>query len=441
MSILGSFLSRPMSVWLSAIGVILLVLAWWLLRPGTNRSYRAAALLLALWSVPLLIVPPALSADPFFYADLGWILHQDGNPYEVGLKGMGGPYASSIDTLWAGHGVPYPPLSLLASRFGIEIMGLHPYWGVIGQRVLALGGVVLLVIFLPRLSALFGVPRNWAEWLGLLNPLLVIHLIGGAHNDALMAGVAVFALWVAARGARCATLNLVLAPVLIGLAMGFKQQAGLLVVAAAGLPIMARLQQASRWHGVFMLGWRIVINAALALATFAAVSLASGLGFGWRMWLSELGRVGTLAPFFVLGYLCQAIMTLMGRNGQECYATTYYFVAWSCAIGLVWLLLAWTAQPMRIVAWGSLLVAFMGKGMRPWYLVLTLALLSVTRIGERSARLLVWTLAGYSVAYALQYNLSANPWQVIPIGIVCGMGLWIFHNTLGGNERLTAVLG
>ena len=68
---------------------------------------------LGLWSLPLLLVPPVLSADAVLYADLGWIVHQGQNPYLVGLTGAGGPYAPHVDPPWAGGGVAYPPLALL----------------------------------------------------------------------------------------------------------------------------------------------------------------------------------------------------------------------------------------------------------------------------------------------------------------------------------------
>ena len=113
--IIGAFAAVNESVWEHQKMVLLPVAAWWLARPGAaDPTYRRRLLIAAaLWSVPLLVVPPVLSADAVLYADLGWIVNQSQNPYVVGLTGAGGPYAPHVDPLWAGNGVAYPPLALL----------------------------------------------------------------------------------------------------------------------------------------------------------------------------------------------------------------------------------------------------------------------------------------------------------------------------------------
>ncbi len=57
------------------------------------------------------------------------------------------------------------------------------------MRVLALIGVALMIFAIPRLARLAGVEERFAIWLGVLNPLVLVHLIGDAHNDALMIGL------------------------------------------------------------------------------------------------------------------------------------------------------------------------------------------------------------------------------------------------------------
>lgn len=74
------------------VGVVLVCHAWWLLRPaeGDPSARPVLGWALVLWSAPLLLVPPVLSADAVLYADLGWILHTGADPYRVGLTGAGG---------------------------------------------------------------------------------------------------------------------------------------------------------------------------------------------------------------------------------------------------------------------------------------------------------------------------------------------------------------
>ena len=57
------------------------------------------------------------------------------------------------------------------------------------MRLLALLGVYLIARYLPRLARACGVEPSLAVWAGLLNPLVLMHFVSGAHNDALMLGL------------------------------------------------------------------------------------------------------------------------------------------------------------------------------------------------------------------------------------------------------------
>ena len=118
----------------------------------------------------------------------------------------------------------------------------------IAQRLPALAGMGLLAAFLPRLADQLRVDRQWAVWLGVLNPIAIVHLVGGAHNDTLMAGVVVFAIWLSVQRVPRVSASLVLAPIVIGLAMALKQQAGLAVIACARVPSARRYVRVSTSH-------------------------------------------------------------------------------------------------------------------------------------------------------------------------------------------------
>ncbi|NED69963.1 hypothetical protein G3I15_54500, partial [Streptomyces sp. SID10244] len=57
------------------------------------------------------------------------------------------------------------------------------------HRLVALVGIGLIVWALPRLARRCGVSSVAALWLGAMNPLLILHLVGGIHNEALMLGM------------------------------------------------------------------------------------------------------------------------------------------------------------------------------------------------------------------------------------------------------------
>lgn len=411
---------------LIAAGCVLAAVAWFLVIPRPGRTPPVQLWLV--WSAPLVLLPPVMSGDPFLYADLGWIMSQGGNPYRDVLGSMGGPFVSFVDPFWAGNGVAYPPLSLLVNWGMAELAGMHPYWGVIIQRLPALAGMALIAYFLPKLADRLGADRQWAIWLGVLNPIAIVHLVGGAHNDALMAGVVVFAIWLSLQPIPKISASLVLAPIVIGLAMALKQQAGLAVVAAAGLPVVAQMANLPHLQKVIVLGWRTAVAAVVALGTFAAVSLATGLGFGWTLWLGQMGRARTLT-------LSVAIGDLLAWTGTDLTGLANVVLATVALAGIAALLLLRPDQPLAITAWGSILVLFIGQAMHPWYVGLGLALIALLPLKPSATRAVVFIGLGYFMAYTVQ-----NLWNqhVLPAGFVgVVFGLVGYATFLGLRNRAT----
>jgi len=411
---------------LIALGCVALSLGWLLLVPRPGQA--PPAWLWLLWSVPLLIVPPVMSGDPFLYADLGWILHQGGNPYLDVLGSMGGPFAPFVDAFWRGNGVAYPPLALEVNRAMVAVSGFHPYWGVIGQRVPALVGMALIAHFLPRLADQLWVDRPWAVWLGVLNPIAIVHLVGGAHNDTLMAGAAVFAIWLSVQKVPYVSASLVLAPITIGVAMALKQQAGIAVIAAAGLAVAGDLARLPRLQRIVVLGWRTAVATVVALITFVAVSLASGLGFGWTQWMSQMGRARTLT-------LSVAIGDALRWTGVDLTEPANLLLAGLAVAGLAALLVLRPERPLEITAWGSVLVLFLGQALHPWYVGLSLALIALLPLGRSAARAVVFGSFGYLMAYCVNnlYNVAVLP--SIAAGLALGLLAYALYT--GRPERPT----
>ena len=423
---LAQAIDRSTGNLLIAVGCVVLSLGWFLLVPRPGRTVPARLWLI--WSAPLLVVPPVMSGDPFLYADLGWILAHGGNPYVDVLGSLGGPFAPYVDQFWAGHGVAYPPLALEVNRLAAQLAGMHPYWGVIAQRVPALIGMGLIAYFLPRLADQLKADRAWAVWLGVLNPIAIAHLVGGAHNDTLMAGMVIFAIWLSIQAVPKVSASLVLAPIVIGIAMALKQQAGLAVIAAAGLPVVAQMMPLPRLQRVVVLGWRTAVAAVVALATFVAVSVATGLGFGWTLWLTEMGRARTMT-------LSVAIGDALAWTGTDFVEPANVLIAGLAIAGLLALLLLRPERPLEITAWGSVLVLFIGQALHPWYVGLSLALIALLPLGRTAARAVTFVTFGYLIAYCVNnlYNMVVLP--SIAAGVaLASIGYAIF---VGRPERPT----
>lgn len=395
-------------------GATLLSWVWWRLRPHEGLpGVRRPGLLVALWALPLLPAPPQLTSDPVLYADLGWIVLQGQNPYVVGLTGAGGPYAPGVDALWAGHGVAYPPLTLWLNAALVALTGAHPWWGIVAQRLPAVVGVVLIGVLLPRIVALLRPVApdlaTWqarATWWGLLNPLLVVHFLGGAHNDALMAGIVVLAVWVVLAWPT-PWARWLLAPVLVGVAMALKQQAGLAVLPVAGLPILAELRGTPLPRRLWTYGVRTAGVTAVAAATFVGISLASGLGFGWTAWLNLMGAAGTPAPAWLLQDWGGAALQAAGVDPAGFRRAVGLGSNVVLLVALTWIVVHWSTRPLQTVGWAALALAILGQSMHPWYLPWALAFLGLGPMTRRQRAL----VGGFAMAFVVWNTIQTVFWH------------------------------
>ena len=94
-----------------------------------------------------------------------------------------------MDPLWGNTPAPYGPLFLQIDGFFARITFHNELATIVLLRLLSYAGVLLIAFCIPRLARLYH--RDGAELftLAVLNPVVILHLIGGAHNDALMLGL------------------------------------------------------------------------------------------------------------------------------------------------------------------------------------------------------------------------------------------------------------
>ncbi|MGV8907542.1 MAG: polyprenol phosphomannose-dependent alpha 1,6 mannosyltransferase MptB [Propionicimonas sp.] len=396
----------PLNRILIVVGVVAITWGWWHLRPTGARPPVPAAATLGLWSLPLLLAPPVLSNDAILYADLGWTLGTGANPYQVGVATSGSPFAGLVDPLWAGSGVAYPPLTLRLNELVVQASGADPYWSSIAMRVPALLAVAAMLFLIPRIADLLGVPKAGAIWLGVLNPLLLLHFIGAGHNDAPMVALTLAAIWIACRWSGRWT-SLVIGPAVVGMAMAFKQQGGLAVIAVAGLPVAATLAALPIGRRLWLLGWRTALATVVTVASFVLLSLASGLGFGWVQWLDLMGLAGTPAP---LALLAKGGALLWQAAGGS--YTGFLIAAGRVGTAALFVVLAWIGvrfadRPLALVAWGSLAIAILGQAMHPWYLPWSLALLALVPLTRRQR---YWVF-GFAIAFCIWNAFQTVIWH------------------------------
>ncbi len=373
-------------------GVGLVVLSWVLLGRAIPDS-RWLRWTLALWCAPLLLAPPLFSGDVFSYLAQGEIAARGLDPHAVGpASGLGAAseVVARVGVHWRDTPSPYGPLFGVVERLVARLSAGDPVTGVLLHRLVGLAGLALVVRAVPRLAARTGASPRAALWLGVLNPLVLWHLVAGAHNDALMLGL-VLAGTVAALGER-----VVLGIALISLAALVK------LPALAALAVVGTVLARRGGGGVGDLlraGAGVVASFAVVAA---AVSLSSGLGFGWVRALGTAGRVESwLAPTNWFGFLTGGIGSLFGaRITQEMIAVGRVAGAALAVCGVAFVLLGQLRGRVDAVASLGLalgLVVVLGPVVQPWYVLWALVPLAACRLPTRA-----WTgLTGLVAVFAV----------------------------------------
>lgn len=387
-------------------GIWLVLDAWMRLRPASSGRHDFRAVL-ALWTTPFLLAPPIFSHDAYSYAAQGWLVSQGVDPYQVGPGALPGNFADAVSRVWLYTPAPYGPLSLAVQRVLVDLTGghllapeagslMHSYLAAMAMRIPAVIGVVLVAACLPGLLRHVGAVGREADrgmWFSVANPLMIVHFVGGAHNDSLMVGLTVLALWLASRH------RFVAAAIIVGLATAAKQPAALAGFAVAFMALAPSERQWSQWR---VIARRTAVTGATALGTFVGVSLLTGLGFGWLHAMSVPGMVPTIAPSSIIARMINSVVLQWGYYewGGVISGTVRTVFAIATAAFVVWIAARISLhRPIRFVSWGLLAAAIGGTALHGWYLLWGGLLLPAARPSERLVRVATWVSAGMVFYY------------------------------------------
>ncbi|HZM75750.1 MAG TPA: polyprenol phosphomannose-dependent alpha 1,6 mannosyltransferase MptB [Candidatus Limnocylindrales bacterium] len=318
------------------LGLGLMLAAWWWMRD------RADLVTFGIWCLPLAVAPPMFSRDVYSYLAQGAMVSASLDVYSDGVSRLGGRLAAQVAPMWQDTPTPYGPVFVVICALVAGVAGTKLTVGVIGMRLAALAGVGLLAYFVPRLAARCGADPRSALWLGVLNPLVPLHLVAGAHNDALMLGLLVTGLYLAF--GQSPRHRFVVATVLVTLAALIKAPA------AAALLVVA-----ARWRSV----WRV--GAVAALVTVSVTFLA-GTGYGWISSLSTPIYKHSWSLSSALGRLTRP---LLGEASMP-----FWLWCGLAALMSVTLIVLWRHQRLGVVyalGLGLLALALLGPVTRPWY--------------------------------------------------------------------------
>jgi alpha-1,6-mannosyltransferase len=385
------------------VGLGLLVAAWLSMwrrsrRQGTWRLRHLASVVGA-WTVPLLFAAPLATQDVWAYGAEGRLVLAGHGGYRPASALGHSLWTQGVDIKWIAHPSPYGPGALDLSALFVRISGGHPWVAAEWWRVTAIVGLTLCLWGTGRLASHHG-GNGVGAAMAAINPLVVVILVGGIHNDGLMLGLAVAA---------------------VALSIAARQWEGALLCAAA---------VAVKPNALLALGalawwtWgrnrtdrlRAVVVTGVALVGVLVVSgLAVGGGFAWLS--TGLVSGGIAGPWSI--------------GAELTGSSTGWFVesvAVGGCVGAVALVLWSRARLGWMVGlgWGFAALAVSSPRPEPWYLTWAVVFLACGGLERRTGRLgivvltamiagsllplgVMWWFEGLIVLVALGVKASHSP--------------------------------
>jgi len=359
-------------------GLLLFMRVWWgmlrLYRTHPGIRVKTMMGVFGLWSLPVMVIAPIFSRDAYSYAAQGEMVSRHMNPYLYGPFELGNnSYTAPVDPLWGNSPAPYGPMFLQLDGFIARLTFHNELATIVLLRLLAVVGVLLIAACVPRLARLYH--RDGAELFTLmvLNPVTLFHLIGGAHNDALMLGLLLAGVTMAKEK------RPIVGIILCGLATAVKAPAalGILYIGwgwlGTGVPIKDRMRP------VFTAG-------LIGVGVLGFFSYISGLGWGWVSILGTPGVVRSWAsPTTALAFLITGVAHVahlgIGVGGVLSVCRLLGMVV--AAGSAIWLLLnSDRIGTLKALGITLLLFVLLGPVVQPWYLSWGLILLAPVALGQ-----------------------------------------------------------
>ncbi len=346
--------------------------------PRLGRRVVWGAIVLAL--LVFACLPPLLSHDVYSYVDyarLDALHHLD--PYLHAPDAVPSDPAFSHVT-WTESASAYGPLFTLATY---PLAWLPVGVAVCVLKALCAGAVLLTAWIVSRLAAQRGVDPTRAAAFVALNPLVLVHVVGGPHNDAL----AILLITLGVGG-------LLTARELSG---GAALVAAIAIKASAAVTLpFAFLATASRPTGLkvaFREGnrpvGRLLAGGALAVLVVGGVAY---LAFGWN-WLHAFTLAGENQDrtSYMSIPITAARLTGLDPDATRLAAGILYAT-------LVAYLLVWTYRGgdwLRATAWATTGLLLATAWLLPWYILWPLPAAALSR--DRLLQVLILGLTAYQL--------------------------------------------
>lgn len=341
----------------------------------TRRTLWAAILVLV---AGFALAPVLLSHDVYSYVDyarLGVVHGLDPYAHPPAAAPFDPAYAR---VTWIDATSAYGPLFTLSTY---PLAWLPVWLAVAVLKATAAASILGTALLVARVAPSRGVSPLAAAAFVALNPLVLIHVVGGAHNDglAMLAATIGIAAMLSAREASAGAAFIA--------AFAIKAPAAIAAPFALLNTRPTGLKERSDW--TYRPIGRVLLGAGLALVALTVVAYAA---FGWN-WLDAIGLAGENQHR--TSHLSVPI-TLARLTGLDPTAVQATALALFAAVFAYLLIRTWQgADWLRCAAWASFALLLATAWLLPWYLIWTLPLAALSR--DRPLQLLTLALTAYQL--------------------------------------------
>ena len=404
------------------LGVGLILAAWlWLGRrliDGRGVSEYTLIASTGFWLAPLMCSVPLFSSDAYSYLAQGALLRDGFDPYSVGPIENPNPLLDDVSSVWTTTPAPYGPAFILIAKFVTLIAGDNVVPGTILLRLCMLPGLALLIWAAPRVARHVGASGAVALWICVLNPLVIVHLMGGVHNEMLMIGLMMAGI------ALTLSRHHISGAALIAVAVAIKATAML------ALPFMVWVWM-RHLPGNRLRAFAVASAASITTlgVVFAVLSGLAGVGLGWLTALAGSARV--------INWLTipTAVANLANAIGGAFLPVSFYgvldatrligMVVIAITLPLLWWRFRHTdREALQGIAWAMVVVVLFAPAALPWYYTWPLAVASAL-VQSRPAIALI---AGFSTWIMVIFKPDGAhgmySWLHVLLATACAVAAW-----------------
>jgi alpha-1,6-mannosyltransferase len=407
------------------IGVGLMLIAWVglgrrvLAGEATEFMMRATT---AFWLAPLLLSVPVFSRDTYSYLAQGALLRDGFDPYAVGPVANPNALLDNVSPIWTITTAPYGPAFILIAKLVTMVVGNHVIIGTMLLRLCMLPGLALLIWAAPRLARHLGTDGPTALWTCVLNPLVLIHLMGGVHNEMLMVGLMTAGIALTFQGRNVAGITM------LTVAIAVKATAGI------ALPFlvwvwMRHLRERRGYRAVQAFLAATAFSLLIFVVVFGVLSTVAGVGLGWLTALAGSVKI--------INWLAvpTAAADLIHALGSPFFSVDFYAVLRVTRfIGIVIIavslpLLWWRFRRddravLTGIAYSMLIVVLFVPAALPWYYSWPLAVAAPLAQSRRAIAAIAGLSTWVMVIFKPDGSHGMYSWLHFSLATACALVAW-----------------